>query len=215
MVELKDAGKIKYLGLSECSADSLRRAHAVHPITCVQVEYSPFCTDIESPQTKLLETARELGVAIVCYSPLGNGFLGGMIRTRADFTKPGDLRAALPWLSEDNLQRNVGVVDELAGIAKRKGITLPQLSLAWLFSQGNDIFPIPGTTKIDRLDENLSSLSISLSAEEEKAVREVSKNIVGGRVQTATGYAFADTPPLSVEDEINIATDPTIEECDS
>ena len=97
MAELKNSGKIKYLGLSECSAESLRRAYAVHPISCVQVEYSPFCLDIESPQNRLLEVARELRVAIVAYSPLGNGFLSGTIRAREDFTKPGDLRGGLPW----------------------------------------------------------------------------------------------------------------------
>lgn len=132
MVELKKAGKIKHLGLSECSADSLRRAHAVHPITCVQMEYSMFCLDIESPQTKFLETARELGVAVVCYSPLGNGFLGGNIRSKADFTKPGDLRGALPWLSDANLEGNVAVVDKISAMAKEKGITVAQLSLAWV-----------------------------------------------------------------------------------
>lgn len=102
----------------------------------------------------------------------------------------------MPWLSDENLQGNVAVVDEIAAIAKSKGITSAQLSLAWLLSQGHDIFPIPGTTNIQRLDENLASLSIILSTEEEKAVREVSKKVVGGRVQTATGYTFADTPPL-------------------
>lgn len=90
MVELKNDGKIKYIGLSECSAESLRRAHAVHPITAVQVEYSLFCTEIESPQKQLLEVARELGVAIVAYSPLGNGILTGKLRSRADVSKPGD-----------------------------------------------------------------------------------------------------------------------------
>ncbi|KAJ5677004.1 Aldo/keto reductase [Penicillium maclennaniae] len=92
MVELKNAGKIKYIGLSECGAESLRRAHAVHPITAVQLEYSLFCTEIESPQRRLLEVARELGVTIVAYSPLGNGFLTGKLRSREDVSKPGDAR---------------------------------------------------------------------------------------------------------------------------
>ena len=104
MVELKNAGKIKHIGLSECSANSLRRAYAVHPVTCVQVEYSPFCKDIESA-TRMLEVARGLDVAIVAYSPLGNGFLGGNIRSREDVSKPGDFRGHLPWLSDENLDK--------------------------------------------------------------------------------------------------------------
>lgn len=196
MVELKKAGKIKYLGLSECSAESLRRAHAVHPITAVQVEYSPFCLDIEFPNRRLLQTARELGVAVACYCPLGHGFLSGSIRSRADVSKPGDSRGHILWLKEENIEQNVAVVEKLMGMANKKGVTAAQMSLAWLFAQGEDIFPIPGTTKIHRLEENLGSLSISLSAEEEKQIREVSKDVVGGRVQTAHGYTFADTPPL-------------------
>ena len=196
MVELKKAGKIKYIGLSECSAESLRRAHAVHPITCVQVEYSPFCLDIESPHIRLLETARELGVAIVAYSPLGHGFLSGTIRTREDFTKPGDSRKVLPWLTEENLPKNLAVVDKISEIAKSKGITTAQLTLAWILAQGDDIFAIPGTTKIRRLEENLGSLSVSISPEEDTSIRQLSQAAVGGRFQTSTGYAFADTPPL-------------------
>ncbi|OCL09977.1 Aldo/keto reductase [Glonium stellatum] len=196
MVELKNAGKIKYIGLSECSADSLRRAHKVHPITCVQVEYSPFCLAIESPTIQVLEVARELGIAVVAYCPLGNGFITGALRTREDFTKPGDLRAMLPWLSEENLEKNVAVVDKLSEIAKAKGVTTAQLSLAWVLAQGDDVFPIPGTTKIHRLEENLGSLSISLSREEERTIRQLSKAVVGGRVQDKNGYTFADTPVL-------------------
>lgn len=196
LVELKNAGKIKYLGLSECSAESLRRAHAVHPISAVQVEYSPFCLEIESPKRQLLQTARELGVAIVCYSPLGNGFLGGLIRSRADVTKPGDSRGVLPWLAEENIDKNLAILDKISDIAKYKSITTAQLALAWLLAQGDDIFPIPGTSKPHRLDENLTSVDVSISYIEEKAVRELSSQIVGGRFQSSTGYAYADTPEL-------------------
>jgi aryl-alcohol dehydrogenase-like predicted oxidoreductase len=197
LVELKKAGKIKYLGLSECSSETLRRAHAVHPIAAVQVEYSAFCLEIESPQTKLLETARELGVAIVAYSPLGNGILGGKIRTREDVSGEGDLRKILPMVSEVNLPKNVAVIDKISEIAKGKGNTTAQLSLAWLLAQGDDIFPIPGTTKIHRLEENLGSLFVDVSKEEEKAVRELSQGYVGGRFQAMTGYAHGDTPALT------------------
>ena len=196
MVELKQAGKIKHIGLSECSPDSLRRAHKIHPIACVQVEYSPFCVAIESDATPVLKVARELGIAIVAYSPLGNGFITGALRTREDFTKPGDLRAMIPWLSEGNLESNVAVIDKLAALTRAKGATVAQLALAWVLAQGEDVFPIPGTTKVSRLEENLGSLSLGLSEEEEKAVREISKAVVGGRVQDRHGYTFADTPAL-------------------
>lgn len=196
MVELKNAGKIKYIGLSGCSAESLRRAHKVHPLTCVQVEYSLLCMEIESPQRRLLETARELGVAIVCYSPLGNGLLTGKIRSREDVSKPGDLRGVLPWLGEENIKKNVAVVDQITEIAKVKGLTTPQLALAWLLTQGDDVFPIPGSSKIERLEENLESLFVSLSEDEEGSLRMLAQGVAGGRFQTATSYAFGDTPAL-------------------
>ncbi|KAJ9217577.1 hypothetical protein DTO166G4_759 [Paecilomyces variotii] len=194
MVELKKAGKIKHIGLSECSAESLRRAHAVHPVSCVQVEYSIFCTDIE--RNGLLQAARELGVAIVAYSPLGNGLLSGTIRKREDVTKPGDLRGILPWLREENVEKNVAIVDKISEIAKAKGITAAQLALAWVLAQGCDIFAIPGTKRVDRLEENLRSLSVPLSQAEQKLIRQLAESIVGGRVQAMFGFEFADTPPL-------------------
>lgn len=196
LVELKNAGKIKHIGLSECSAESLRRAHAVHPITCVQVEYSLLCTEIESPKRRLLEVARELGVAIVCYSPMANGFLTGSIRSRDDVTKPGDLRGVLPWLKEGNLEKNLVVLDQIAEIAKKNGITLPQLALAWLLAQGDDIFPIPGSSNVRRLDQNLQSLDVTLSEEDEKEMRRLAEGIAGERFQNMTGHAFGDTPAL-------------------
>jgi aryl-alcohol dehydrogenase-like predicted oxidoreductase len=196
MVELKKAGKIKHIGLSECSAESLRRAHKIHPISCVQVEYSAFCLAIESPTIRVLETARELGIAVVAYCPLGSGVITGTLRKREDFSKPGDLRGVLPWLKDENLENNVAIIDKISEIAKAKGITTAQLALAWLLAQGDDIFAIPGTTKIHRLEENLGSLHVSVTKEEEKAVRELAKGIVGGRVQDMFGHTFADTPEL-------------------
>ncbi|KFY90787.1 hypothetical protein V500_04952 [Pseudogymnoascus sp. VKM F-4518 (FW-2643)] len=180
LVELKEAEKIKHIGMSECSADSLRRVHAVHPITAVEVEYSAFCLAIEDPNIRLLEAARELGVAVVAYSPMGNGLLTGGLRKVEDFTKGN----------------NVAIVDKISEIAKKKGITTAQLALAWVLTQGDDIFAVPGTTKIHRLAENLGSMSISLSSEEEKLVRELSKGVMGGRVQELMGHTFADTPQL-------------------
>lgn len=196
MVELKNEGKIKHIGLSECSAESLRRAYAVHPIACVQIEYSVFCRAIESPEIRLLETARELGMAIVAYSPIGNGFLTGKIRRKEDISKPGDLRAAIPWFRPENIENNVAIIDKIVGIAEAKGITPAQLALAWLLAQGDDIFAVPGTSKITRLNENLGSMLISLTSEEEKLIRQLSTGIVGDRVQSLMGHTFADTPPM-------------------
>ncbi|RAH76902.1 Aldo/keto reductase [Aspergillus japonicus CBS 114.51] len=196
LVQLKQEGKIRFIGLSECSAESLRRAHAVHPIACVQVEYSLFCLAIESPEIRLLETARELGVGIVAYSPLGNGLLGGTLRSRQDVSRPGDSRGVLPWLHEKNIGKNLTVVDRISDMARQKGVTTAQLALAWIFAQGDDIFAIPGTTKVERLEENLGSVSISLSGDEERALRWLAKEVAGIRFQALTGYDFANTPLL-------------------
>lgn len=196
MVKLKKEGKVKHIGLSECSATSLRRAHAVHPITAIQVEYSLFALDIESPERKLLDTARELGVAIVAYSPLGNGLLTNTLHTREDVSKPGDLRQMLPWFSEQNIEQNGQVITEISEMAKAKGVSAAQLALAWLLSQGDDIFPIPGTTKAHRLVENLDSLSVTLSSDEEKELRKISSRVAGVRFNALTPYAFGDTPSV-------------------
>ncbi|KAM0350640.1 hypothetical protein ACHAPU_003126 [Fusarium lateritium] len=198
MKELKEEGKIKWLGLSEVSAESLRRAHKVHPISAVQVEYSPFALEIETPQFKLLEVARELGVAVVAYSPLGRGMLSGKIRSRADFD-PSDFRNFLPRFSEENFPKNLEIVDTIAKIAEQKSLTPSQLCLSWLLASGDDIFPIPGTTRPERLEENLRALDIQLTPEEEKTIRNVCENaqVVGQRYpEGAISSCFADTPAL-------------------
>lgn len=135
MVELKKEGKIRYLGLSECSARTLRRAHAVHPIAAAQMEFSPFALEIESEQTKFLETARELGVKIIAYSPLGRGFLTNSIKSRADFDE-GDNRLNHPRFSDEHFGENLKLVQTLADIAEKKGCTPGQLSIAWVMAQG-------------------------------------------------------------------------------
>lgn len=197
MAALKAAGKIKYLGLSECSAATLRRAHAVHPITAVQMEYNPFCLEIESPQYRLLETARELGVAVVGYSPLGMGLLGGDIRKLEDVGKPGDLRGMLPWFSKENAEGNLAVVERLRELAERKGVSVAQLTLAWILRQGDDIFPIPSTIKPSRLVENPKSLEVEVSDEEEKEIRRVAVGIAGARLpDSLLADCFLDTPAL-------------------
>ncbi|CAG7916710.1 unnamed protein product [Penicillium olsonii] len=175
MVELKKAGRIKHIGL---------------------IEYSLFCKDIESPQTHLLDVARELGVGIVAYSPFGNGLLGGVIRSREDVTKPGDSRGALPWLGDENVHQNLTIIEKTSQFAKSMNLTPAQLVLAWLLTQGDDIFPIPGTSNINRLEENLGTFSVSLTQDDERELRQASEGIVGGRFQTRTGYDFANTPTL-------------------
>ncbi|KAL4925527.1 NADP-dependent oxidoreductase domain-containing protein [Aspergillus undulatus] len=190
LVELKDEGKIKYIGLSECSSESLRRACKVHHVAAVQVEYSPFSLEIESEQINLLQTARELGVATVAYSPLSRGILSGQIRSRADFGSD-DIRNILPRYSEENFAKNLEAVDKLKELATQKGCSVTQLTLAWLLAQGDDIFPIPGTTRINALVENVDSVKVELTAEEEKKFRSIiaKADVAGGRYPDA----FAST----------------------
>lgn len=198
MVELKNAGKIQHLGLSECSADTLRRASAIHPIACAQMEYNPFTLEIEEPQRRFLDTCRELGTAVVAYSPLGRGLLTGTIKSKEDITKEGDVRTMLPRFSGESLDKNLAIVAKINEIAKTKSATPSQLTLAWLLAQGDDIFGIPGTTQVHRLRENLDAMSINLSAEEERAIRDVAKDINGPRIPDGFPGVnlFGDTPPL-------------------
>jgi len=197
MKELQDEGKVKYLGLSECSAETLRRACKVVHIDCVQVEYSPWALEIESKQIDLLRTCRELGVAVVAYSPIGRGMLSGTLKSPDDFAKE-DFRRYSPRFSVENFPKNLKLVDEIVNIAKDKGCTPTQLTLAWLLAQGNDIIPIPGTTKIERLEENLASLNIQLSKEEEQRIRKICEEaeISGGRYPGSFSRLYADTPSL-------------------
>ena len=142
MITSSRDGKIKYLGLSEVSSSTLRRACQVHHIDAVQMEYSPFAVDIEDPQIALLKTCRELGVATVAYSPLGRGFLTGAYKSPDDFDK-NDFRRLCPQFSEENFGKNITLVDTLFKLAEKKGCTAGQLTLAWLLEQGDDIIPIP------------------------------------------------------------------------
>ncbi|PYH43683.1 Aldo/keto reductase [Aspergillus saccharolyticus JOP 1030-1] len=198
MAELQAQGKIRFLGLSEVSAATLRRACRVHPIAAVQVEYSPFSLEIESPQTDLLRTARELGVAVVAYSPLSRGILAGRIRSRGDLP-PGDLRLWLPRYSEENFGRNLVLVEHLQKLAAEKGCTVSQLVLAWLLAQGDDVFPIPGTTREAALEENVGALEVRLTEEEVARIRQVVEEaeVQGGRYpEDALQTCFVDTVPL-------------------
>ncbi|KAJ9608979.1 hypothetical protein H2200_006750 [Cladophialophora chaetospira] len=198
MKELQDAGKVKYLGLSECSADSLKRACKVVHIDAVQIEYSPFSMDIESPQINLLKTCRELGVATVAYSPLGRGFLTGSIRSPSDFEE-GDFRTFAPRFSKENFPKNLKLVDELKAMADKKSVTTGQLVLAFLLAQGDDIIPIPGTTRVKNFDDNMGALKVKLSKEDNEKIRKVidEAEVHGGRYPEAFAKAlFVDTVPL-------------------
>lgn len=196
-----EAGKIRHIGMSECSAATLRRAHAVHPIACVQMEYNPLTLDIELPERAVLKTARELGIAVVAYSPLGRGLLTGRIKSSADLAaEKGDMRSVLPRFNKDNIEQNGRVVDKIAGIATAKGVSVPQIALAWLLKQGDDIFGIPGSSKAARLAENLNAMQVQLTDEEEKAIRQAAEGVAGARIFDLPGMeaqiAFADSAPL-------------------
>lgn len=198
MAQLKKEGKIKYLGLSEVSSNSLRRAHKIHPISAVQIEYSPYATDIESPDIELLKTCRELGVATVAYSPLGRGMLTGAYKSPADFEE-GDFRRFAPRFSEENFSKNLKLADEIGALAKRKGCTAGQLTLAWLMAQGEDIIPIPGTKKIKYLEENVGALEVRLTEAEIREVRKAVEGaeVHGGRYPPAMAAGlFAESPEL-------------------
>jgi len=197
MAELKKAGKVKYLGLSECSADTLRRACKVEHIDAVQIEYSPFTMDIEDPQIGLLAACRELGVATIAYSPLGRGFLTGSIKSPDDFEE-GDFRTYAPRFSKENFHKNLELVDTLKKLADAKGCTTGQLVLAFLMAQGDDIIPIPGTTKEKNFDENMASLKVKISKEDNEKIRKAidSAEVHGGRYPEAFSKAlFVNTVP--------------------
>lgn len=199
MAELKAEGKIRYLGLSECSARTLRRAHAVHPIAAVQMEYSPFALEIESEQTDFLRTARELGVKIVAYSPLGRGFLTGTIKSRSDIEET-DSRWRHPRFSETHFPENLKLVETLAGIAARKGVTPGQLALAWVLAQGEDFIPIPGTKRVKYLEENGGAIEVKLSTGEVAEIRAEIEKVGGGKGERyppqLLAKCFGDSPEL-------------------
>ena len=162
MASMVEAGKVRYLGLSEVNGDTVRAAHAVHPITAVQSEWSLWTRD---PETVVLPTLRELGIGFVPFSPLGRGFLTGQIKSEADFPED-DMRRGLPRFQGENFQRNLDLVAQVQALAAAKGVTPGQLALAWLLAQGNDVAPIPGTKRRTYLAENLGALDVVLSESE-------------------------------------------------
>ncbi|GBC38792.2 uncharacterized protein OCT59_010114 [Rhizophagus irregularis] len=180
LAELVKEGKIKYIGLSECSAKTLRRAYKVHPIAAVQMEYSPWTLDIE--KSGMLEACRELGVTIVAYSPLGRGFLTGKFKSIDDF-EPNDYRRTVPRFQGENFNKNLELVKKFNEFAIKKGVTAGQLCLSWVLAQGDEFVTIPGTKRVKYLEENFEAGKIQLSPEEISEVRKIidSIEIVGNR----------------------------------
>jgi aryl-alcohol dehydrogenase-like predicted oxidoreductase len=177
MAQLKQEGKIKGIGLSEVSADTLRRAHTVHPITALQSEYSLWTRD---PEDGILQTCRELGIAFVAYSPLGRGFLTGQIKKIEDFEE-GDYRRFSPRFQGENFTKNLELVKKTGELAKEKGCTPAQLALAWVLAQGDFIFPIPGTKHIRYLEENLGAVNVHLSQKELEEIERIApKDVASG-----------------------------------
>jgi aryl-alcohol dehydrogenase-like predicted oxidoreductase len=169
MAELVRLGKVRYLGLSEASAATIRRANAVHPISALQTEYSLWTRD---PEDEVLRTTRELGIAFVAYSPLGRGFLTGQIKKFEDL-EADDYRRNSPRFQGENFQKNIDLVARVESIAKEKNCTPGQLALAWLLAQGNDIIPIPGTKRRKYLEENAGALGVKLTSDDLRRINEV------------------------------------------
>lgn len=159
MSDLVKQGKVKYLGLSEVSADTIRRAHRVHPISAIQSEYSLWSRE---PEQEVFEVCKELGITFVAYSPLGRGFLTGAYKSRDDF-EAGDFRLSNPRFTEEAIKENIQFVEVIEELAKEKGVTKAQIALNWILSQNDEITAIPGTRKIHRLQENLGAYQVVLS----------------------------------------------------
>jgi aryl-alcohol dehydrogenase-like predicted oxidoreductase len=177
MSELVKEGKVRGIGLSEVNADTLRKAHAVHPITALQSEYSLWTRE---PEDGILDTCRELGIAFVAYSPLGRGFLTGQIKKFEDFEE-GDYRRFSPRFQGENFDKNLQLVQKIEVMAKSKGCTPSQLALAWVMSQGDQVFPIPGTKRMKYLQENVGALDVKLSPEELKDIDAIApKGVAAG-----------------------------------
>ncbi|VAH31442.1 unnamed protein product [Triticum turgidum subsp. durum] len=194
--KLVEEGKIKYIGLSEASASTIRRAHAVHPITAVQLEWSLWSRDVEED---IIPTCRELGIGIVPYSPLGRGFFSGGAKL-IDSLSDQDYRKHMPRFQPENLEKNTLIFERVNAMATRKGCTPSQLALAWVHHQGSDVCPIPGTTKIENFNQNVGALFVRLTPEE---MAELESYATAGDVQgeryseMASTWKYSETPPLS------------------
>jgi aryl-alcohol dehydrogenase-like predicted oxidoreductase len=183
MADLVKAGKVRYLGMSEAGPQTIRRAHRIHPISALQTEYSLWTSD---PEDEIFPTIRELGIGFVAYSPLGRGFLAGRIKHFEDLA-PDDYRRQSPRFQGENFHKNLQLVERVGEIAQAKGVTPGQLSLAWVLAQGQDIVPIPGTTRRRHLEENMKALEVELSAQDLEAIREATP------VGAASGLRYPET----------------------
>jgi aryl-alcohol dehydrogenase-like predicted oxidoreductase len=187
MAELLEQGKVRYLGLSEAAAETIRRAHAVHPISALQSEYSLWSRDVED---EILPAIRELGIGLVAYSPLGRGFLSGRIRSAGDLEE-NDFRRSNPRFQGENFQKNLELVERVEELAAAKGCTAAQIALAWVLGQGEDIVPIPGTTRVTNLEENVAVLAVELTDDE---LRDLEAVFPKG---AAAGDRYADMSPIN------------------
>jgi aryl-alcohol dehydrogenase-like predicted oxidoreductase len=182
--ELIEEGKLRYYGLSEAAPETIRRAHAVHPVTALQTEYSLWSRD---PEAEILPTTRELGIGFVPYSPLGRGFLTGTIRS-LDQLDADDFRRNNPRFESDNLEKNIRIVEQVDAVARDVGAKPGQVALAWLLAQGHDIVPIPGTKRVEYLEENVAADTIELTGDQLAALDEVA---------APAGDRYADMSPLN------------------
>ena len=188
MGELVKAGKVRHLGLSEAAADTIRRAHATHPITALQTEYSLWTRDVE--ENGILATVRELGIGFVAYSPLGRGFLTGQFKSFDDIPAD-DFRRANPRFQGENFDRNISLVHEVERLAAERKITPAQLALAWVLGRGEDIVPIPGTKRVKYLVQNAAAAEVNLSAADLERLDSVFP------VGAAAGQRYADMSPVN------------------
>jgi aryl-alcohol dehydrogenase-like predicted oxidoreductase len=181
MAELAQAGKVRHIGLSEASAETIRRAHAVHPITAVQTEYSLWTREVEA---EILPTLNELGIALVAYSPLGRGFLSGRFSSEEELEE-GDYRLAGPRFTGENLKQNLTLAERVRELAAERAITPGQLAIAWLLSRGEHVVPIPGTKRVAYLEENLAAAEVELSDAEADAIVQALPPAAGERYPEA------------------------------
>jgi aryl-alcohol dehydrogenase-like predicted oxidoreductase len=188
MGELVEQGKVRHLGLSEAAPETIRRAHATHPITALQTEYSLWSRD---PEDEILPTLRELGIGFVAYSPLGRGFLTGRFRSPDDLPE-GDFRRVNPRFEGENFERNMKLVERVEEIAAEKDVTAGQLALAWVLAQGDDLVPIPGTKRRSYLEENVAAVEVELSDEDLRRLDEAAPR------GAAVGDRYADMSPVEL-----------------
>nr|XP_016441425.1 PREDICTED: probable aldo-keto reductase 2 isoform X2 [Nicotiana tabacum] len=192
--KLVEEGKIKYIGLSEASASTIRRAHAVHPITAVQMEWSLWTRDLEE---EVVPTCRQLGIGVVPYSPLGRGFFSAGAKLIENLSED-DFRKNFPRFRPENFELNKQVFEKLNLMAARKGCTSSQLALAWVLHQGDDVCPIPGTTKIENFNENVGALYVKLTTEDMKELESYASVVKGERhLYMSSTWINSETPPLS------------------